>query len=228
MGEYKSGFSTRYAHIDPKSKAYIMPSTQPRQQQTTLPSNLTATLQDAPSAGNPKLATCPPATLYRLQHLHPAEIITLFTPVVPHPPSTSLAKNMDPFEPLGRALAIQHQVRHVPYRLDHGMTETHADFLHASGAVVMVVCATDHVVAHNRSAFYQQAAFARDAMLAIKNKPSLIGVPVFVLLVSDGPARMAQESCLQHVGPALVTLDEYTPAALSNVVRAMFRSRNPF
>src|SRR5690348_15044648 len=116
-------------------------------------SGLTALFQGAPTAGEAKLVRCPGEMLGRLRRLNEAEVITLFTPFIPHPPATALAKNMDPFEPLGRALP--RQVRHVPYRLENGMTETHVDFLSASGAVVLVTCATANVTGGNALALEQ-------------------------------------------------------------------------
>ncbi|KAF2640915.1 hypothetical protein P280DRAFT_400013 [Massarina eburnea CBS 473.64] len=190
-----------------------MPSPAPRA------SNLTALLQSAPTAGNARLARCSSETSYRLRHLNPAEVITLFTPFVPHPPGTALAKNMDPFEPLGRA--FRRQVRHVPYRLDHGMTETHGDFLEASGAIVIVICSAENVVAHNAKAFEQQLSFARAAVAKTTENKSLAGVPVVLLLITNGAAKTGHESSVQDF-PTLITLDEYSPAALSNAVQVMF------
>ncbi|KAF1961179.1 hypothetical protein CC80DRAFT_500487 [Byssothecium circinans] len=181
-------------------------------------SNLTALLQNASSAGNAKLVRCPSSTLHRLRHLNPAEIITLFTPFVPHPPSTALAKNMDPFEPLGRA--FRRQVRHIPYRLDHGMTETHADFLQTSGAIVIVICSTENVITHNSKAFDQQVNFSRETMAKVKENKSLAGVPVMLLLITNGTAKPNHEHGVLDF-PALVTLDEYSPGALSNAVQVI-------
>lgn len=182
-------------------------------------SNLTALLQSASTAGNATFVRCPTNALSRLRHLHEAEIITLFTPFVPHPPGTALATNMDPFEPLGRSLP--RQVRHVPYRLDHGMTETHTDFLPASGAVVIVICSTENVMSHNPHAFNQQVTFARDAMKRVTENKSLAGVPVVLLLVTNGAAKATHEYGVSDF-PALVTLNDYSTAALANAVRVMF------
>jgi hypothetical protein len=182
-------------------------------------SNLTALLQSAPTAGNATLVRCPPQTLRRLQEFNEAEVITLFTPVVPHPPGTALAKNMDPFEPLGRS--FPRKVRHVPYRLDHGMTSTHADFLPTSGAIVIVICSTENVVEHNPHAFQQQLTFAREIAGRIVVNKSLVDVPLILLLVTNGTARQSHEDGVRDF-PALVTIDDYSTAALANAVGAMF------
>lgn len=143
----------------------------------------------------------------------------MFTPFVPHPPGSSLAKDMDPFEPLGRALP--RKVRHVPYRLDRGMTETHADFLPTSGAIVVVICCTQNVLNHNSKAYEQQMRFAQDAMKRVVENRSLANVPVIVLLVSNDTTRQTHEYGLRDF-PALVTLNDYSTAALTNAVRVLF------
>lgn len=190
-----------------------MPSPTPRT------SNLTALLQSAPTAGNATLVRDASHALARLRHLHEAEIITLFTPFVPHPPSSSLAKDMDPFEPLGRALP--RQVRHVPYRLDRGMTDTHADFLPTSGAIIVVVCSATNVLSYDPRAFERQTKFAQDVVRNVWEQKNMANVPVVLLLVSNGAARRDHEYSVKEF-PTLVTLNEYSTAALSNAVRVMF------
>ncbi|CAG5152492.1 uncharacterized protein ALTATR162_LOCUS2792 [Alternaria atra] len=166
-----------------------------------------------------KIVHCPSETLERLRRLNEAEIITLFTPFVPHPPSTTLATDMDPFEPLGRALP--RQVRHVPYRLDHGMTEMHADFLPATGAVVVVICATTNVINHDAQAFEGQLRFARDMVKKISQSDIVAGIPVMLLLVDDGAAGQTYVSAVCNF-PAVVTISNYTTAALLNAVGVLF------
>jgi hypothetical protein len=180
---------------------------------------LTRMLHGASTAGDAKLVRCPKGTLERLRHLNEAEIITLFTPIVPHPPSTTLAKDMDPFEPLGRLLP--RKVRHVPYRLDHGKTEMHTDFLPSSGAVVVVICATANVLGYHTQAFEKQLQFARGIARDIKGQDSIASIPFAVLLISDDAARKdyARAACDL---PALVAINDYTAAALNNAVRVLF------
>lgn len=171
------------------------------------------------TAGSAKLLRCPNSTLQKLRCLHEAEYITLFTPFVPHPPSSSLAKNMDPFEPLGRA--IPRRVRHVPYRLDKGMTETHADFLPASGAVVMVICVKSNILDINSQAFEQQLSFARGISKEIREKEPLAGVPIIILLVQDDAAGQAYANAMYDF-PAIVAINDYTTVALTSAVRVLF------
>ena len=182
-------------------------------------SNLTKLLQGALSAGDAKLVRCPKEMLERLRRLHEAEIITLYTPLVPHPPSTTLAKDMDPFEPLGQALP--RRVRHVPYRLDYGMTEMHADFLPSSGAVIIVICVTANVLGHHAQAFEKQLQFARDVAGEIKESDAVARVPIIILLVSDDATRQAYINAAYDF-PALITINDYTTAALTNAVRVLF------
>jgi hypothetical protein len=157
--------------------------------------------------------------LTKLRHLNEAEVITMFTPVIPHPPGSSLAKDMDPFEPLGRALP--RQVRHVPYRLDHGMTDTHADFLPTSGAIVVVICSPQNVLSHNPRAYEHQTRFAQDAMKRVAEDRSLASVPLILLLISNGTSRQTHEYGLRDF-PTLVALNDYSTAALTNAVRVLF------
>ena len=182
-------------------------------------SNLTALLQSAPTAGDAKLVRDSAQALIRLRHLNEAEVITLFTPFIPHPPGSPLAKDMDPFEPLGRA--IPRQVRHVPYRLDHGMTETHADFLPSSGAIVIVICSPQNVLNHDYGAFERQAKFAQHVTKKITENQSLANVPVVLVLVSNGSARQAHEYGVKDF-PTLVMLNDYSVAALTNAARVLF------
>ncbi|KAH8716831.1 hypothetical protein GQ44DRAFT_624655 [Phaeosphaeriaceae sp. PMI808] len=197
-----------------KSKTFskTTKSSRPRMASSTL-------LQDVSSAGNAKLVRCPEDFLSRLRRLNEAEVITLFTPFVPHSPTSTLARNMDPFEPLGRALP--RQVRHVPYRLDHGMTEMHSDFLPSSGAVTIVICVTDNVMSGNPRAFEQQVNFARDIWRKISETKSIAGIPSILLLVSNDAAGRAYAVALQEF-PALVTINDYTTTALQNAVGVLF------
>ncbi|KAH7117648.1 hypothetical protein B0J11DRAFT_89206 [Dendryphion nanum] len=212
MGEHKVKTSS-------KSKTNPYPISQPKKMATSSSkkSNLTSLLQNA-SSNTATFVRCPTATLQRLRHLHEAEWITLFTPVVPHPPATILARNMDPFEPLGRALP--RQVRHVPYRMDNGMTETHADFLPPAGAIIIVMCTTENVMSHNSYAFHQQVEFARAIQKKANESRNSAHVPLILVLVTDNQTHEPAVSDF----PALVTNTEYTTQALANAVQVLFGS----
>jgi len=216
MGEYKVGASLRSSTPQtPHTR-----STHNYKMGSPLPgaSNLTTLLRGAPTAGNATLLRCPSQTLTRLRQLNEAEFVALFTPVVPHPPGSDLASNMDPFEPLGRS--FPRKVRHVPYRLDNGMT-SHADYLPSIGAIVVVICSTANVIQHNANAFQQQLTFARDIAVKVIGNKDLTDVPLVLLLITNGAARQTHLNGVQDF-PALVTLDDYTTAALSNAVGTIF------
>jgi hypothetical protein len=184
-------------------------------------SNIASTVaqQGVFGSSNAKIVRCPDGILTRLRRLNEAEIITLFTPFVPHPPATKLAKDMDPFESLGRALP--RQVRHVPYRLEKGMTDLHADFLPASGAAVIVVCVTENVLRSNVKAFEQQVDFARNIWRRIHETSAIAGIPAILLLVSSDTAGQAYADAMQEF-PALVMVNNYTTSALADAVRVLF------
>lgn len=125
---------------------------------------------------------------------------------------------MDPFEPLGRALP--RQVRHVPFRIDRGMTELHPPFLAASGVVVVVVCATAGVLGGRAEGVERQLGFARSVARRVEKDEGMAGVPVVLLVVCSG-ARAGAELKLQEF-PALVMVDDYLPATLERAARVLF------
>lgn len=126
---------------------------------------------------------------------------------------------MDPFEPLGRALP--RQVRHVPFRLEYGMTELHADFLPASGAVMVVICVTDNVLSSNPQAFQQQVNFVINIWRKVGETQSIAGIPAILLLASSEAASRAYADALQNF-PALVSTNDYTTEALVAAVNVLF------
>ncbi|KAH6642377.1 hypothetical protein C7974DRAFT_430854 [Boeremia exigua] len=173
-----------------------------------------------PTAGKAVLVRCPSHILSRLRSLNEAEVITLFTPVVPHSPSTTLVKDMDPFEPLGRALP--RAVRHVPFRMELGMTDLHPYFLSASGVVLVVICATENVLGHNPEAFGRQLKFARGIARMVEKDSSMVSVPVVLLAIISKGAQMAVHEQAVSDFPALITLDDYDPLTLERAVRTVF------
>lgn len=126
---------------------------------------------------------------------------------------------MDPFEPLGRALP--RQVRHVPFRMDLGMTDLHPYFLPASGVVMLVICATENVLGHNPEAFERQLKFARNITHKVEKDASMASVPVVLLVISD-PAKMGVYKQAVRDFPAVMTIDDYTPLTLERAVRVLF------
>lgn len=180
-------------------------------------------MQDTPLYHHVSMARCHPDTLRRLHNLHESEIITLYTPFIPHSPSSNLSQDMDPFEPLGRALP--RRVRHVPYRLDHGMTEIHTDFLSSSGAIIIVLCVTNNVLRHNRWAFEQQVGFARSITrrtAAITHGFNAKLAPTILLLLVNNEQRGKAYIDSLPDFPAVVEISDYSTAALTSAARVLF------
>lgn len=101
------------------------------------------------------------------------------------------------------------------------MTEMHADFLPASGAVVIVICATSNVIAFNKQAFEQQVRFAREVSRKITENDSIAGIPVVLLLVDNDVAGQVYANAIPDF-PAIVSINDYSTAALANAVRVLF------
>lgn len=139
--------------------------------------------------------------------------IILFTPAVPNP----TGEDMDPFEPLGRAMTRYHQrVKHVPFT-KHGFTDVHRAFLEYGGAVVIVLAeparssGSDHPRSTGRKdaepGVRSQSQFGKDVMKALRE----LGVCMPLVLVvcaecgkSSGPIKLASEpdtfGTVLHVG----------------------------
>jgi hypothetical protein len=101
------------------------------------------------------------------------------------------------------------------------MTETHADFLPTSGAIVIVVCSTEDIINHNSKAFEQQIRFARNVAKKVEEGNSPEDAPVVLLLITNGAASHFHEDELRDF-PALITCDNYTPSALQDVAQLIF------
>lgn len=101
------------------------------------------------------------------------------------------------------------------------MTEMHVDFLPASGAVVIVICATTNVINHHGQAFERQLRFARDTSKKIVHNNTIASIPTILLLVNDDATAQGYVNAVDSF-PAVVTVSDYTTAALMNVVRVLF------
>lgn len=105
--------------------------------------------------------------------------------------------------------------------MDKGMTDLHPYFLPASGAVVVVICATENVLSRHPEAFERQVKFARGINQRIEKDPSMDIVLILLLVVCSASKSMTYEHAVRDF-PALVTVDEYTPLALECAVRVLF------
>lgn len=151
---------------------------------------------------------------------------------------------MDPFEPLGRALAMCHKrVRHVPFvpgSAGAGVGTIHSTFLESAGGVVVVLC---EPLTRNNSArqspvlgsaferdvgdgMRSQAAFAR-AIWAMAHADEMAGYrapPLLLVVVSARPER--SEEILRVCGlerfQSVVHANSYEPEALDDIVEMIF------
>jgi hypothetical protein len=101
------------------------------------------------------------------------------------------------------------------------MTEMHADFLPASGAVVIVICATSNVIIHHAQAFEQQLNFARGISKKVSQSDIIADIPILLLLVNDDATSEGYINAVFDF-PAVVTINDYTTPALANAVRVLF------
>lgn len=130
------------------------------------------TLSDSQSlstSSQPNFIALSKTDLSTLRTLPSSASLVLFTPAIP---STS---NIDPFEPLGKALSVYHRkVRHVPYLPSRGMTGTHETFCHHAASIIIVVCS---IV--NNSNVKGQQNFARAVVgLTLANATAILLVEV--------------------------------------------------
>lgn len=101
------------------------------------------------------------------------------------------------------------------------MTELHPYFLPASGAVVIVICATENVLGRNPENFERQLKFARSITLKVERDPSLVTVPVTLLVASDTMKTGVYEQAVRDF-PTLITIDDYAPLTLERAVHVLF------
>ena len=111
---------------------------------TTSPNNLSSLLSAhehlAVAAFQASITTLQ-ATPSPLLLLSTDSVVLLLTPMVPL--IDARGGELDPFEPLGRALSrTQPRIRHVPYMLSAGLTPTHLAFLSRAAAVILVLACT--------------------------------------------------------------------------------------
>lgn len=91
--------------------------------------------QSSSTSSQPNFMALSQTDLSTLRNLPSSANLVLFTPAIP---STC---NIDPFEPLGKALSGYHRrVRHVPYIPSRGMTGTHETFCYHAASIIVVVC----------------------------------------------------------------------------------------
>ncbi|KAF1810992.1 hypothetical protein P152DRAFT_450580 [Eremomyces bilateralis CBS 781.70] len=117
-----------------------------------------------------------------LSTLSSSDILLLLSPAIPGP-----IPDMDPFEPLGRALSGFHpKVRHVPYVPSIGMRDIHREFLAEAGAVIVVLACS----LTSKTDSEKQKQFAQQVTTELGSEvPSLL-VVVQTPLVGSGDGEV--------------------------------------
>ena len=145
-------------------------------------------------------------------------ILLLLTPSVPPLPGPNYTPNVDPFEPLGRAIARFHnRTRHVPYTLSAGVTSTHAAFLERAAAIVLVLCNTSSAFVETQVEFVRAV---QDCLQARESQPGEQEVRKIALAAGDPrdlrkPLDGWWEICCY----------EYTPGALEAATEVLLGQR---
>ncbi|KAL2760484.1 hypothetical protein ACRALDRAFT_2024454 [Sodiomyces alcalophilus JCM 7366] len=140
------------------------------------------------------------------QVLSQDDLIILLTPVV-LPPANQDAESKDPFEPLGRAIALRHPfVRHVPYTKRGGITGTHAAFIKRGKVIVFVISGPPGADEPS------QADFAEIAALVGGDRPQVVLACCNVQAYDLGLYRFA----------TLIQMDGFAPPELEKAAEIMF------
>ncbi|KAK6433213.1 hypothetical protein LTR95_010609 [Oleoguttula sp. CCFEE 5521] len=162
--------------------------------------------KSTPPPGVEVMRSSAPA-LAALRTLPQSSLLLLLTPVLPASSylttsePTSPKSKADPFESLGRELAVHHsRLRHVPYLPSQGLGTVHRGFLQEADAVIVTICIPD-----DTSSLVQQLAIARE-----------------IAGLAHGPAVLVIFGETDAVNDARV-LDAY-----ANVIRAERRDKRAF
>jgi hypothetical protein len=142
-----------------------------------------------------------------LRGVPPSATLVLFTPAIPS------RFDIDPFEPLGKALCRYHRtVKHIPYRPDVGMTVTHSAFCVDAGSVIIIVCqVTENHGPVSSGSLKGQQNFARDVGDLAKSYDAP------VLLVEIGEGDCSKEFDL------VVKCNDYSSQTLRRVADLIFQ-----
>ncbi|KAI9683109.1 MAG: hypothetical protein M1829_005900 [Trizodia sp. TS-e1964] len=154
------------------------------------------------------------ATLSKFKNLGPNDIVLLLTPIVR--PIHAIHRAIDPFEPLGRALARRHgRVRHVPYAPVEGITSLHNTFLKMANAVIMVTCnSSQSDPEHGQS--QTQSALAVQSICGAST-------PIIAIAACDPLDLLAEV----YAFPTYICTYEYTSLALECAVEIIFGEKPP-
>ncbi|KAI1075279.1 hypothetical protein F5B20DRAFT_394650 [Whalleya microplaca] len=138
--------------------------------------------------------------------LSDGDIVVLLTPVVPST-QPSVGNDNDPFEPLGRALALRHPwIRHVPYTSRNGITSTHVGFIKRAKTVIFIISGPP------TTSQSSQIEIAQIARMVAGQQPQII---VACRNVRD-------LGLLETNFPTIVQLPGYLPSDLQGAAKVLF------
>lgn len=163
--------------------------------------------------------------LRSFRSLKRGQSIVLFTPAVKNP----TGENMDPFEPLGRALCDYHSgVKHVPYTRT-GFTLLHKELVHQADAVVFVLAEPKPERNPPSSgspepgeSIRKQLKFGNVLLSQLKELET--SVPLVVVVCADmGNVRESSSSSKgPHAFGTVVQANDFDDKTLKDVARAIF------
>ncbi|KAK7910791.1 beta-n-acetyltransferase [Apiospora marii] len=134
------------------------------------------------------------------------DVIVLLTPLVV-PLQRDADAGIDPFESLGRALALRHpHIRHVPYTARDGITEYHVAHIHRAKAIIFVI--SGKPITSQPS----QADIAEVAWMVGNTRPQI------VLACYD----VQNLGLLKADFPAIIQLPSYSPRFLQQAAAVLF------
>ena len=140
------------------------------------------------------------------ENLKEKDLVLLLTPAVAPDPS-SASSPMDPFEPLGQAMAKYHPwIRHVPYLPRNGITGTHVVHIRPAAAVVFVISGPP------RQGQPPQVAMAEIVRTLCENRPQVI------VACCD----IKELGALETTFPAIIQLPNYSPSELETAANILF------
>nr|OQO16643.1 hypothetical protein B0A51_15365 [Rachicladosporium sp. CCFEE 5018] len=153
-----------------------------------------------------------------LRTLPRSSLLLLLTPVLPassylttSEPATPKAR-ADPFESLGRELAIHHsKLRHVPYLPNQGLSTVHRGFLQEADAVIVTICAPDDTVNLAR-----QLAVARE-IASLAHGPAV--------LVIFGETDAVDEMRILDAYANVIRAERLDKRAFEAVAKTLFEAR---
>lgn len=140
--------------------------------------------------------------------LKDGDIVLLLTPAVAPDAANRNGPLMDPFEPLGKALASHHPwIRHVPYLPRNGITGTHVVHIRLATAVIFVISGPPR---HGQPS---QVAMAEITRTICDHRPQII------VACCD----LRELGRLDALFPTIIQIPNYSPPELEAAADLLFR-----